>query len=106
MDPSTLSHLECIGPANALDKTGASWRFWRDNAKELGLTIVQINGKPSKDGKGFKGGKGFILPGEIAAALRRLRAAAEAEPPAEPTEAELVHHYARKLGRVCTGGSK
>lgn len=38
-----------IGPANAEQLTGQSWRWWRDHASDLGLQVVRVAGKPMID---------------------------------------------------------
>lgn len=34
-----------IGPGNAVDMTGVSWRWLRDNAERLGVPIWRVGGK-------------------------------------------------------------
>ena len=43
-DPSAIRPV-LIGPANALEMTGAPWAYWRRHAMELGLEIVAIGSK-------------------------------------------------------------
>lgn len=63
-----------IGPKNAEAMIGHSWRWLRDHAEELGVRLVQIDGKR------------VVMADELLAALERF--ASPAAPPAEPLEAE------------------
>lgn len=38
-----------IGPANCEAMLGVSWRWLRDHAAELGLTVLRVDGKPFVD---------------------------------------------------------
>ncbi len=42
MNPSPLT----IGPANCEAMLGVNWRWLRDHAEELGLTMLRVAGKP------------------------------------------------------------
>lgn len=70
-----------IGPANAEHVIGQPWRWTRDTARRLGVSILKVGGKP------------LIRAAELAAALER-EAALGAPSPALDARAEL----ARRLG--------
>jgi hypothetical protein len=73
-----------IGPRNAEAATGVSWRWIRDHAPELGITIIQVDGKR------------VVLASELLAALERRARPETDEPQVDNDElAEMRRRIAR-----------
>ena len=72
-----------IGPGNAVEMTGVSWRWLRDNAERLGVPIWRV------------GGKSMIPAGPLFEALQREAAPKE---PRELSDAEERENLRHQLG--------
>lgn len=72
-----------IGPRNAVDMTGVSWRWLRDNAQRLGVPIWRVAGKS-------------MIP--AAPLLRALEREAAQQEPRALTDEEERERLRRQLG--------
>ncbi len=72
-----------IGPANALEMTGAPWHFWRRHAAELGLEIVTL------------GSKRFIRAADLDAVMQR-----RATPAVAATEMDELAEMRARIARA------
>jgi hypothetical protein len=81
-----------IGPANCEAALGVGWRWLRDHAEALGLTVLRVEGKP------------FV---EASAALEAIRrhGAPEVEAASAEAEPETLESIRARLGMRRVGGS-
>lgn len=77
-----------IGPANCEAVLGVSWRWLRDHAKGLELTILRVNGKP------------FVEAAAALEAIRRHGVKPQSEEPPQDTapEADELSGLCKRLG--------
>lgn len=88
--PGTVAPL-AIGPANCEAALGVNWRWLRDHAEALGLTVLRVDGKP------------FV---EASAALEAIRrhGAPQVEAASAPEHVEDIETIRARLGlrrRAC-----
>jgi hypothetical protein len=69
-----------IGPSNAVEMTGVSWRWLRDNAEQLGVPIWRL------------GSKSVIPADPLLKALAREAAQHESREPTDEEEREKLRH--------------